>query len=559
MLADLVEDGFSEGQFFGVAQELVNTVQGVAQNVQIEPALRALAVSVFRCCFDTLEMVLEDHKAAVKSFAEQGVNSWMPLFVDVMSMKLPAKSEQPDLYNGVIALKLQVVKVLMRVRIMFPTILQPRSMALFSATWEELSTLASLYQSCYIDDNQDGRLEDPDGLPYTLDFLAVDDLDFLQACFRAPPVAKELAAQLRAAQSQGSPSNWVINLLRLATIYAQITNEEEAMWELDTNVFLSEETGVTAHYTPRTACGDLIVKFGEKHSKPTLDALLSMLNQSEKSPRSQESTLYLVNQMLLEWGDDEDRTPDAALSAALLDTAKYAIQHNNLFLRARGFLVASTLVKIGDQIIQSQCGPLLEATLQAVVADEAEVVQASCIRALQNYLSSVPKSLSKPLQNNIITAIAHWYGTKDAADFAEGDDLIVTVLETLRDTIMLDPTICISGEGMNLLFSVASRAASNFQVTALVSEVFEEICESIEDLGVQQYTELCDKTVPSLAGAFEVSDLKEENPLAIVSLFFHDSLLLLTHFSLRPSYSPRSVITLLHHYLQTSSHSFYRS
>lgn len=111
MLADLVEDGFSEAQFFNVAQELVGTVHGVAQNVQIESSLRALAVSVFRSSFDTLEMILEDHKSAVKGFAEQAVDAWMPLFGDIMSTKLPAEEGNEQQYNGLVALKVQVIKV----------------------------------------------------------------------------------------------------------------------------------------------------------------------------------------------------------------------------------------------------------------------------------------------------------------------------------------------------------------------------------------------------------------------------------------------------------------
>lgn len=111
MLADLVEDGFSEAQFFQVAQDLVGTVLGVAQNTQIEPILRALAVSIFRGCFDTLEMVLEDHKSEIKRFAEHTVNAWMSLIEDVMGAGLPEKEGQDGVYNGMVALKLQVVKV----------------------------------------------------------------------------------------------------------------------------------------------------------------------------------------------------------------------------------------------------------------------------------------------------------------------------------------------------------------------------------------------------------------------------------------------------------------
>ena len=47
--------------------------------------------------------------------------------------------------------------------------------------------------------------------------------------------------------------------MQLVISYAQITTEEEGLWEIDVNLFLSEETALTANYTPRVACGALIV------------------------------------------------------------------------------------------------------------------------------------------------------------------------------------------------------------------------------------------------------------------------------------------------------------
>jgi len=401
---------------------------------------------------------------------------------------------------------------------MFPSILAPRSKALFSTTWEQLSILQRVYQSNYIDDDQEGRLEDANGLPYTLDFLILEDLDFLQACLRAPPVAKELDQQLK---SNGQQTNWLTDLVRLATLYAQITIEEENVWDSDVNVFLSEETSVTANYTPRTACGDLIVKLGEKHSQPTLEGLLSLLqsfSSSSSSPKAQEAALYLLNQLLLEWADDEDNDRHALTRPALLEQAQYATQSDHIFLRARGFVVASTLVKTAEDSIQSQAAPLLRQTLRMIIEDKSETVQASCIRALQNYLSALPKNMTQPLQTPTITAIAQWYGTKNASGLSESDDLVITVLETLRDAILLDTTICITGEALSLLFSIATAAVVNFQVTALVTEVFEEICESIQDMGKDQYDQLCEKVTPSLVGALGVSSVVDEIPLANVSI-----------------------------------------
>src|ERR1700712_4547903 len=111
----------------------------------------------------------------------------------------------------------------MRIRSVFPSILSPQSPALFEATWQELSSLQTTYHHLFIDDCRQSRLEDDDGLPYTLDFLVLEELDFMQACLRATPVRSELEKQL---QSQpNTEGTWVTEVMKLAVAYAQITTE----------------------------------------------------------------------------------------------------------------------------------------------------------------------------------------------------------------------------------------------------------------------------------------------------------------------------------------------
>lgn len=120
VLSDLVDSGFSEEQFFKVARELVTTLFNVATDPSKKPIRRALAVSVFRSCFDTLEMVLEQHKAAVKQFMDEALSGWTPFFIATIKEPLPTMPSEeeenedgpvPSQWRGVIALKLQVVKV----------------------------------------------------------------------------------------------------------------------------------------------------------------------------------------------------------------------------------------------------------------------------------------------------------------------------------------------------------------------------------------------------------------------------------------------------------------
>jgi len=120
VLRDLVDDCFNDEQFFNVARDLVKAIYDVAVNDSRRPILRALAVDIFRGCFDILEMVMEDHKDAVKLFADEALSAWVPFFVQVLKSRLPEppseeeedkRSDVAETYRGLVALKLQVVKV----------------------------------------------------------------------------------------------------------------------------------------------------------------------------------------------------------------------------------------------------------------------------------------------------------------------------------------------------------------------------------------------------------------------------------------------------------------
>ena len=306
-------------------------------------------MSVFRACFSTLELVLDSHRSAVKAFADEALNTWLPFFIDTMKTQLPpTPSEQEELrdggpqeeWRGLIALKLQVVKTLMKIRIVFPAVLSPQTPILFSTTWHELSSLQAPYHQLYITDERQGRLEDADGLPYTLDFLVLEELDFMQSCLRAPPVRKELEKQLRSHDDATPQAPWLTEVMKLAIAYAQITTEEEGLWDIDVNVFLSEETSVTANYTPRTACGDLVIKLGEWLETMTTQSLLDYTTTlfsdaqryvkavartppgmltSRSTWKAREAALYILNQLLGDFQDvDRKISPEASN-----DFAKY--------------------------------------------------------------------------------------------------------------------------------------------------------------------------------------------------------------------------------------------
>jgi hypothetical protein len=539
VLSDLVEDSLSEDQFFAVARDITSVVYNVAVNVNRKSSLRALAVSVFRNTFDIMDMVKDEHGQEVKGFAEEVITAWSPFFMEILKKKLPArpKSEDEgyessnndgaDTWKGVIALKLQVVKTLMKIRMVFPQILLPQSPALFTATWEELSSLQDTYKDMYVDDDEQGRLEDADGLPYTLDFLVLEELDFFSSCLRAPPVREELEKQLQS-HSGVAATPWVMDVMKLAVGYAQIGKEEEDLWDIDVNLYLAEETSVTANYTARTACGDLLVKLGEWLNQGALEGLLaytqSLFSSEAASWRTREAALYLLTQLTTDFLDlSKPIAPEIA--SAFLQLIDYAINRpDEPLLRARGYLVAALLV----QYLPDVSLGLLDRTIKGVNEDDAEVVKVACIRALQGFMKAhtVPADHQLP----IVASISDFLYAKDLTELEDADDLLVTLVESLRDAIALDPRIAISNDStaLDLLFVLAKHGASNFQLTMLVNEAFEEVTEALAPSS-EAYVALCKKVLPSLTGAFDVGDMTGDNPLIEVSISIDAIIQTLTH------------------------------
>jgi len=125
VLSELIDSGFTEEQFFGIARDLVSALQGLVVNTDRGLIVRAMSLSVFRACFETLEMVMADHGVAVKAFLDESLKVWMPFFFETIKTPLPEPEEHigpmsdNDIRNqllstqwrGIIALKVQVIRV----------------------------------------------------------------------------------------------------------------------------------------------------------------------------------------------------------------------------------------------------------------------------------------------------------------------------------------------------------------------------------------------------------------------------------------------------------------
>lgn len=431
VLNDLVDDSLSDTQFFDSARDVIQSVYTVAADKSKPLFVRALAVKVFKGSIASMEQLMVTYKDEVENFAGEMLSTWLPLFLEIMQINLSGplsqQSESQDssadeTARGLIVLKAQVVPTLMRIRSVFPSKLAPQSPALFSAVWEELSSSQAAFYELFIANQSDGRSSNDDGLPYTLDLLILEELDFIQACLRASAVKKLLESQLQ--------GDWVTDVMKLIISYAQITSEDEGMWNIDVNVFLTEETSVTANYTPRTACGELAMKLAEWLPSKAIVGLLTYAHSlfaDEPGWRKKEAALYILNQLAM----SESEALTAAIreeAANSIDLIRSAVANNNIFLRARAYSLAGTLTKASTEK-NAQYGVTLgevalqfmQMTLQAINNDSSELVQVTCVRTLQFYLQSISKTVLIPTQATVIAALSEFISSKDLNDIQEAE------------------------------------------------------------------------------------------------------------------------------------------
>ena len=167
-----------------------------------------------------------------------------------------------------------VTKALDKIRNLFPHLLESRLLQLFGDVWAGLQAHLEPYVSLYVTDDRQGRMEDADRLPYTLDFLVMEELDFMHSIVGHPSVRGEIEKQLTPETlANGSLANtWLSQVIPVLVGYSQITADDEGMWEVDVNVFLAEETAETANYSPRSACSNFGVRLC---TFPIAEALLA--------------------------------------------------------------------------------------------------------------------------------------------------------------------------------------------------------------------------------------------------------------------------------------------
>ncbi|KAL9103894.1 MAG: hypothetical protein Q9163_001087 [Psora crenata] len=527
VLGDLVDDGFDEEQLASSAAELVRCIYDVAVNGRRKLMTRSLAVSIFRSCLDTMEVVMQANPQAVQQFMQGTSDVWVPFFIETVKAALPSMpkgDEEPGTpgiggWRGVIALKTQVVKALDKIHTIFPSTLASPTMELFSAMWEALQAHLTPYHILYTgEDQKEGQLEDSDRLPYSLDLLVMEELDYTQTLLNTSSIKQALDAQLAApgTMNGANSASWLTQLLALSVGYAHISAEDANMWEFDVNTFLAEEAAETAQYSARNASAGVVTKLCG-YNWPVLESLLpftkATFEQPSSDPKAKEAALYVVKQAMEEI-NAYDKILSPELLKAYLEYSRLAMQDTHDMLRGRGYITAGGIVTAPGKVLAELVPDFARQAIKAIEIDDSEIVKVSGMKALQLYLKDLPKPLAHEFQTRTVAAISAFLSSRDLSDISEGEDLLATLVETLRDAIYTDPTLCLEHPAIDVLFTLASYGAKSWHTTDIVNEAFESAVSTMSSRGPEAYAQVCAKVIPSLIGALDVGDMTQENSLS---------------------------------------------
>ena len=176
--------------------------------------------------------------------------------------------------------------------------------------------------------------------------------------------------------------------------------------------------------------------------------------------------------------------------------------------------MAAALITAPGEELRELVPDFAHQSLKAVKDDSSDIVKVSCIRVLQVYLKALPSSRAQEFQVQTVAAISGFLASHDMSDINDSEDLLDTLVQTLRDAVKTDPTLCLEHPALDVLFTMASYGSRSWTTTELVHETFESITSSVSSQGPEAYARLCAKVLPSLTGALDVGDMTAENSLS---------------------------------------------
>ncbi|BFZ62592.1 hypothetical protein YB2330_003693 [Saitoella coloradoensis] len=469
ILKEFVDEGLAEDQFFGVAPDLVQTLYGIMSTEHVDNTSKSKAVSIFRSCVDLLEMFKDTHAEPIRVFADRSLPPWLEVFCQAVSLPVADPSNPEEVNESLVELQIEALRTINKLRLIFPSHLSRHLTTTFPSLFTALNALTPIYVAT----PHPSVSTTAEGESITLDVLATEHLEFLSIALGHRAITASLG-------SDGIP-----RIISLLSSFAIAREEEEEAWEDDAEKFVGDMGGdVSARWTVRIACGQLVAELAEKREEEVITALLNEVRAafSDREWRRQESTLFLLGHVVMaEDGDDQEPERYRGMDQLL----QQCLSAEQMLLQGRALILAGEVASLWTP---EQGVRLIDKCLEAMQPDKGVILRYSGLKGLQRLCSILDKDAMRSHQTHIIDVVSSFVPSKSS-------DLLSVVLETLTSAIKVDYKASVSSDKViPLLFEVAASCPGDPWLTGIVGDAFETMARSAGN-----YIAVCQRALPPLS------------------------------------------------------------
>lgn len=404
-LSEFVRVELDENQLLMVASDFVPLLQALLAETHgpVTPHIKARCVLVFRQCLTSLYMAKDTYTATV----EKAIDHYLPPWLHAMQALLdPAYYATADWEHDqtweVLGLRREILRTL-GVASRFKKRFAEHGTAVLQACLANLEQLAPLFERV--------ELRDELGMPAPAEGdvdVAASVSDVSQAAFTLlsdtlPSSAMRALLVDGGAGGNGQATTACRALLEQMRWYAQVTAEDEAVWESDADAFVAEDDEENVAATLRTSAIDLTEQLLDLFPLPVLRVLREQLDALAAAPRTSGTWWKPIEAQLLLLGASHESVEDVLTTredASLLSLERVFEQlvlpfldpTPVTYLRGRCFVFSSQFagalpVELGQRIFKAA-----EAVLHAPEAEAPLHLKLSAVRTISNFAQKQPSS-----------------------------------------------------------------------------------------------------------------------------------------------------------------------
>ncbi|EMR11259.1 hypothetical protein PNEG_00290 [Pneumocystis murina B123] len=486
VLKELIDNALTSEHFFSISLCLTRFLYEISINELYSFRTRAQSLSVFKSCLDSLEMIKDIHPEIINSFAIETLDSWMNLFITIIS-----KNIMKTLNYDFILFKLNVIKILYKLHQTFSYLLTRYLPSIFEALWIEIEQVKEIYSEHYILNLYESNEEnDSDGELINLPTLLTEELSFIQISLKDKTLQKKMNLE---DYSNDSILNKIIDI---SLFYSQLSLSQEREFIDNSNSFIEDELNENVRYTLRQISADVVEELGNCNlvstSKILIKKLESMISGLDLGWRYNEAILFLVSRIV------ENFDISIKRNIVIFSLSFYNIEKPPELLRARAILI---LGQLSIALNNNELSSVFSNCISMIFSESIGVIKLSAFKTIQRLSVSLSLEYLVPFQLRIIDAIEFYISQVHNESLILLLEVLLLSVKIDRDAILYSKPAIIS-----ILFKIILHNLGDPYLIGIIQDIFEDLAKNVSN-----FSAFCDTILLPLKELFstKISDASE--------------------------------------------------